>query len=476
MKFIKSNLIFFNISILAVVLLISSFFLPPIFLDLTESKIHSLSTHTVNTIKDLPEIVNIKVYISGNLPPEATPIKENIDQFLKNIQSLNPSKIRIKYFDPSSSPEIKDEAELIGIAPFNFSSVKNDKLEVSSSYMGLSISSGDKKEVLPYLGDVSNFEYYFLTTLARLSGKTLTKVSILPGKSTVLGQDQYLTQFIKSSFNLIPLSSWDFDISSSEVFILFDPATDLDTKTIGILEKLLNSKKSLIILADRFQTDGNTQSKKIDRPNFDYFLQNHGIKFIDKFIADSSSAIVNMSSGKNSYLVQYPYWLKIVPEKMLDSPILSQINSLVIPWVSPIEITDNSKILFSSSDGSWLTPDISVETLSKTKAIDQQSYPIASINIDTKFCFVADSDFIKDNFVISDKNNLIFFLNLIDYLSNDPSLLTIRSKQIFARPVEQLSENVKSILKYSFVASPVVVLLVIFFSINILRKKSHEEC
>jgi ABC-type uncharacterized transport system involved in gliding motility auxiliary subunit len=59
----------------------------------------------------------------------------------------------------------------------------------------------------------------------------------------------------------------------------------------------------------------------------------------------------------------------------------------------------------------------------------------------------ADADFVSDA-VLRDQSNLILFQNMTDWLSEDEGLISIRSKEVTARPLEEVDDSTRTLVKY----------------------------
>ena len=59
----------------------------------------------------------------------------------------------------------------------------------------------------------------------------------------------------------------------------------------------------------------------------------------------------------------------------------------------------------------------------------------------------------KDEF-LSNRGNLTFFANIVDYLADDAGLITIRSKNVATSPLDQVSDGTKQMLKYVNLIGP----------------------
>src|SRR4030043_1166083 len=153
-------------------------------IDLTRAKIHSLSPATVKITKNLNDLVNIKVFLTQDLPPAVRPVMSDLKTVLEEIARLNQSKIKVTYLDPNKDQGAATEARNYGIQALQFSSVKSDKFEVQTGYFGLALVYGEKSEVLPVASDVGNLEYFLMSAIKRLSSDKIPAVALADENSS----------------------------------------------------------------------------------------------------------------------------------------------------------------------------------------------------------------------------------------------------------------------------------------------------
>jgi len=75
----------------------------------------------------------------------------------------------------------------------------------------------------------------------------------------------------------------------------------------------------------------------------------------------------------------------------------------------------------------------------------------------TRIAVVGDGDFPRDQY--GNRENLTFFVNMVDYLVDDAGLITIRSKDLAAPPLEQVSDGTKKAVKYADLIFPPALVL-----------------
>jgi len=484
LKFTKINkklIISFNfIAILVLANLLVGFIsLPRI--DLTKNKIHTLSNSSRQIIKDLDDIVNITVYMTDNLPPQAQSSIDSLKNILTEIAHNNPSRIIVTYKNPNMDSDAKQEAVNIGIEPIQFSTMEQDSFQVSNAFLGLVVSYGQKQEVMPVASDVGNLEYFLLSSIKKLTSSSVSTIAIGAGHGQVdPAQIQNLGQYLSQIYtpSIVDTDQPDWQIPPNSLFILLSPQQDFVSEDIDKIKNHLSSGNGILVFFDQFQVDTSLTATKVDTPNFSQFLSDHGFSVVDSIIVDESSNITNFSTQSSQFVVQYPYWLSIRPENMNSSlPVLTNISSINLNWASPINLSASAKYLLKSSQRSFTTTDTNLSPLNKvdfnSQALSQSI--VAAINTDdNKIAIISDADFIKDDY-LNNQGSLLFVTNLVDYLNSDEVLLSIRNKSLLNYPLKVVDSTQKQIIRWSNILIIPVMLFVIFFVSKKLQSNSHKQ-
>ncbi|MBU1130074.1 GldG family protein [Patescibacteria group bacterium] len=470
------------ISIIVLNLIITAF--PQLKLDLTKNKIHTLSPSTKKIIKQLDDIVNIKVYLTQQLPPEVEPLSHSLKTILKEFSGLNNSNFIVKYIDPGKNDDIKTEALRAGIQPLQFSSVKGDKFEISNGFFGLTLSYADQKETLPVASDIGNIEYFLVSTIRKMATEKIPTLLVSSGHSEIDSTEtQILTKYLNQIYQLktVDLSDTEsqFDDSATTLLML-GPKEELNPEAIEKIVAWVEQKKGLILLMDKFNINTNLQSFPIPNLGIEDLLNKNGIKLEDKLVLDESSSIANFQGPTGPFLTRYPYWIKIRPENFnADIPVVSGLNSLLLYWASPLTLSDPAQSLFTSSQYSWLADenaDLSPTEQEKAPDSEFKTNTLAAINSqDVKLAVIGDTDFIKDQFVINNQSNLSLLMNLVDYFSSDESLLSIRSKTLDPAPIIPLKDELKQLVKWGNMAISPIILLIVFFIFSFIRRRRNQR-
>lgn len=450
--------------------------LPKVKLDVTQDQIFSLSKTTAETVRNLDDIVNIKVYATRDLPAQVKPVADNLKTILDEVARINPRRLRVNYYDPSKSPEIKAEAEDAGIQPLQFNVLKSDKFEISNGYLGLVMIYGDKREVLPIAGDVGNLEYFLISGIKKLTGKEQMMVAISENQGAGQSRYQIFRNFIGRMYQ-----TEEVDIGGSaplsdkiKVWLVLGNEVSLNDGSKQRLREWMEKGKGFLVLDDRYKVSEMMEAREIPETGMAEVLKPAGITVEPKLILDESSSIASFQTSGGNFLTQYLFWPQILAENIDHSlPPLSSISSISLAWVSPLKLEGGARAMFKTSKNS--IEEAQINSLSplnhKTPEGEKQQYVAGAINMEQKrVAVVGDADWLNDQILPNNQQNLVTALNLIDFLGADESLIKIRSKTIKNYPIGSVPEEVKAAIRAANLAAPVVILAVIGLTVYFKRR------
>ncbi len=482
MKKIKNNLTAINLMVLIVIINVILALLPLPKIDLTNDKVHSLSASSKEVIRNLDDIVKVKVYESKELPAEVKQVADSLNSITKEFARLNKSKFLVEFIDPSESNELKAEAVSEGIQTLQFSTVKNEKLEVSNGYLGMTISFGDKKEVLPVAGDVGNVEYFIVSSIKKLTATELPKIVLIDGTMTNKeSRINIFEQYLSSGYRVVNLEVGSTAKIEDDVktVVLVGVNQELKKELVDSIGEFVRKGGALVYLDSPIKVSDNLEASTI-RTGLEGLLSENGIEIKNALVLDSSSAIASFRNNNESYLTQYPYWITVLSENVnRDTAMTSNISSPMLPWTSPIETGEGVKAIVLSSNKA-----ISMDNLANIRPDSKANmqgkefgqYNLAVLKTDgAKIGVIASNYLLDDQFLSNNQENLALALNMVDYLSNDETLLSIRSKSISSNPLRPIDDWVKQVVKWVNLGLPIVILLTIGLVVRIWRIKKNRK-
>jgi gliding-associated putative ABC transporter substrate-binding component GldG len=458
--------------------------------DLTAGGLYSISPATKRIVKNLPDVVNVKVYFSKNLPSQFIPVRQQLVDILSDYHSYS-SNFKVEYIDPKDG----QEAEAVGIPKLQFNDYSQDKLEVVAGYMGLVINYHDQSEVMPVVQDTANFEYDLSSRLKKLTSP-LPAIGFVTGHGSaeLSGQMPRANQELAKTYNLRSINLNSPIPDDIKILVLAAPKENLAEGELKKIDEFLMEGNSAIFLVDGVNVDAQ-MSASANKINVLDFLAKYGIKVNNNLVLDASAGVVSFSQGIVSFTLPYPYWPRLVNQNFdQNNPLVAGLEGVVLPWASSIDI-DQSKI-DPSAKISYLAKS-SQQALVKDKDWDLQpnrpfslskgarQYNLAvSVSGQIKSSYgeqttdngrifvVGDGDFMQDNFSGGSGVNLVFLQNIFDGAGLDSDLAGIRSKRLTSRSLNDMPQSAKDGWRYLNVFGVTVVVLVFGLLRYWLRKKT----
>lgn len=458
--------------------------------DLTAGGLYSVSPATKRIVKNLPDVVNVKVYFSKNLPSQFMPVRQQLMDILSDYHGYS-ANFKVEYLDPKDG----QEAEAAGIPKLQFNDYRQDKLEVVAGYMGLVINYHDQSEVMPVVQDTANFEYDLSSRLKKLTSP-MPAIGFVSGygSAELTGQMQGANQELSKTYDLRSLNLNNKIPDDIKTLVLAAPKANLAEGELKKIDEFLMKGNSVIFLVDgvNVSPDMRASANKI---NLLDWLAKYGIRINNNLVVDASAGVVSFSQGIVSFALPYPYWPRLVNKNFdQNNPLVAGLEGVVLPFVSSIDV-DQSKIdpsakisyLAKSSqqalteDKDWnLQPNrqfnltknskqynLAVSVSGKIKsAYDDQTTDNGRIFV------VGDGDFMQDDYLGGNGVNLVFLQNIFDGAGLDSDLAGIRSKRLASRSLNDLPQSAKDGWRYLNVFGVTVVVLIFGLLRYWLRKKT----
>lgn len=457
-------------------------------IDLTERKEYTISEATKNLLDELDDLINITAYFSKDLPPYHSAIRTQVQDILSEYQAYSNNNLKIQYIDPGKDDELKMKLARMGIPEVPLGEIKRDKQVISMGYMGIALQYGDKGEVIPFVPNISNLEYDLSSAILKVR-ETTDRVVMWIGEQLSNNQDPnaytLLHEELNKNFVVRPMPPDKVtEISPRTNIVVVDGSLNLPSRTLYAIDQYLMRNGNVIFLTDGIQIDQQQglSATKADQ-SIHPLLEHYGITIADSLVVDRRHAQAMFSSGYVRFRLPYPLWPMIGTKGFnLDVPSVSQLESLVLPWTSPLTthpekspaltVTDLAK----TSEVAWLMNapfdlnpqqnwDVTKDDLvQSTLAIEcrgslssffedkpvpelplepGQSFSapqdeLEQINLadNARFLVIASTRFVNNQFLSMYGENLIFFQNVIDSMALGDHLIGIRSRIVTNRPLD----------------------------------------
>jgi len=466
---------------LAGLLLILLFFLNLIFyrhfirVDLTEDKIYTLSKSSKKVMKNLDDLINVKVYFSKKLPTDLLILRQEVKDLLEEYKTYAHGNLKVEFIDPKDDPQVESQVLRLGIPTVQMNILEKDKLEVVKGYLGMAFFYEDRVEVIPVVESTENLEYEITSRILKVRRGKTENVGILVSKD----RDNYevLKSELEKQYKVKTYYPGD-EIPDTLKVLILTTLKDLDSLDFFRLDQYLMKGGKVIFLVDAVEIDENLRTNLVPQDKFK-ILENYGVKVNNDLVLDRYNEVAPFSQGMIRFFVPYPYWVKVQRRGFnSEHPIVQRLESLVLPWTSSIEVTldsastVNAVVLAKSSPYSWIQKgffNLSPQAIPRPSKEGTEERPLVVLlsgvfksyyqdgnipegverdnfipeSVETQILVVGNSRFVEDIYTQFFPENLVFLMNVVDYMSLSEDLIAIRSKGVTDRPLKELSEKSK---------------------------------
>jgi ABC-2 type transport system permease protein len=463
-------------------------------LDLTRDDLYTLSAGTRSLLGDLDDLVQVKLYASGELPPEVQLQLRDVRDLLADMRRASNGNLLVTDVDPSRDEELSTEAAELGIYPVEFNVLRDDNFEVRQGYYGLAVVYADESEVTPIIQRTDDLEFrvassiYRMTTTERpgvafvegFGAKTPTQV---PGLRESLGERYELR-----SIDIAGDSASAVSTDSTEVLVVAGATQPLDSAALGRIEEFTDGGGAALLLMEPIILNPQSPMPIPARSGLESLVADRGISLVGGLVVDlASNERVSLGrQGLFSVIAPYPLWPIVQPSG--DHAVTNGLNSLTLGWGAALEVdsgaVDVTPLWQTSQNGAIhpmtapILPDqdwIFGEEELGTRVVAAAVMPQESDDRG-RMIVVGDVSFTEANYMQSNPGNLLFLANAIDWLAQDEALITIRSKNRTPPGLVFESDASRNLLKWgNLVGVPVLFVLVGFLRVSGRRRRAEQR-
>jgi gliding-associated putative ABC transporter substrate-binding component GldG len=461
-------------------------------IDLSEGNIYSISESTKAVLRDLDDVVNIKVYFSEKLPPYLTTLTREIRDMIDEYRAYAGADLIVDFEDPAADPETEQRVRALGIPPVQLNIIEKDKAEVMNAYLGIAILFEDRKEVIPVVQGAAHLEYELTSAILKVTSEEPKTVGILTGDRSLSG-DPYeaVRRAMQRQYNVTTVSVSGGEMVPPEVntLVVTRPLGLGDWEVFAIDQFLMRGGRLLFLVDGTTIPDEGPLVAVPARTGVDSLLAHYGLRVNSDLVFDRQCGNATFSTGFFRYTVPYMLWPMVTRTGFSDdSPVTNQLERVVLPWVSSIDFAKDPdtfgeiEVLARSSEQSWtenerldLNPQRDFRPTTAlgprnlavliggsftsylsglpAPSAGDTSAPWTGERLDTspetRIMVIGSSRFVQSDYLSQYPENGTFFLNAVDWLTLGESLIGIRSRVVTARPLDEISEGAKSSVRFA---------------------------
>ncbi len=484
----KKSILTYLLLIIGVIILVNiladRFFLR---LDFTGDKRYTLSKATRDILGSINETVTVTAYFSEELPADFARLRRDFKEELIEYSTRSKGKVMFEFINPNKDDASQQKAMQEGINPVLINVREKDQVKQQKAYLGAVVHYGDKKEVIPLIQPGAAMEYSLSTSIKKMSVENKPKIAFLEGhKENSLNSMIQVMQSLSVLYDVEPVNLNDTAAKPEKykTLVIVDPKDTIPAQQLRRLDDFLAMGKNIYIAMNRVNGNLQTSSGTVVNTGLEQWLEKKGIRVNPNFIIDQNCGkiTVNQQQGYMTFQssMNFPYLPNIT--KFASTPATRGLTSVVLPFASSIDFfAVNKEVSFtalaSTSEKSGTeNPPL---TFNISRNWQQQDFPLSNLtvcgelsgkivgNASSRLIVTSDGDFPVNGEGQQARqippDNVNFMVNAIDWLSDDTGLIDLRTKEVTSRPLDQMDDGKKLLLKYFNFLIPI--LLIIGFGI-----------
>lgn len=464
-------------------------------LDFTEDKRYTLSDATRQTLEELEDVVTITAYFTADLPPQLLSTRQDFQDLLIEYETISGGNVVFEFINPNESEATETEAQQKGIRPVIVNVTESDQVKQLRAYMGAVLQLGEQTDIIPMVQPGASMEFGLTTSIKKISVTDKPRVGVIQGhgEPTLQGISQ-LAQQLSVLYDLEPVTLTDTTQipPSFRALLWINPTDTIQQWEFAQLDNYLRANGRILLSNS---TLGGELNQGVLQANPDIginsWLRNKGIQLGNQFIIDAQSASITVQQQQGPFImntqVQFPYFPII--QNFADHPASSGLESLVLPLAGPIHIEADSSITitglaFSSENTGLVNAPVYVD-INKEWTLDDfrdDPHPVA-VAMEGSIAGATNARMVVINngsFVVNGEgqqaqavnvDNVNFASNAVDWLADDTGLIALRTRGITNRPLRQLDDGERNLLKYGNMLGPILLILIYAF----IRKQRYTR-
>ncbi|MEC7947404.1 MAG: GldG family protein [Myxococcota bacterium] len=460
--------------------------------DLTEDRLYSLDIASRTIMYRLDKPLVAKVYFTGGLQAPYNNHEQALVDKLEDFRAYSRGLMEIEVVDPTNVKELEEEARRFGIEPIQYRYRSSSVTEMKKVFMGVALVHGGRQEVLPAVTRVETLEYDLARAVRSLVTEEEPKVigwsvangepSLLEGKGP-LGtiRDRLAEDYVLKSIELGGEGGVDDEV---DALFVVGPQRPLSDRALYQLDQFLMRGGALAVFATNTKPDLRTLRPRNVYHGLEAILGHYGVKLNRDVVVDrAQNGVMRFPVRQGKYTVQMPVNYPLIPratELDRDSAVVKDLDNMLFPFVSSLQVADNlpseleTRVLAATSPTSGRIKGIRTIDPSAYKVVaggeERGSFPVLVSMNGSWPSYFADKDIPRADgarpddpagklrqsaptrLVVSGSadfvaNNIAFVLNLADWMLEDESLISIRSKSVQLAKLDPVESGQASMLK-----------------------------
>ncbi len=346
-------------------------------LDLTADKRYTLNDITRRTVKNLDDVVFVKVYLEGkDLPAGFRKLQQATREFLDNLRAYQPELIQYEFQDPFAGDITDKQREEIirnlaarGLDPINLEVKEEDRLIQKVVIPGAIVHYKGREFPVPLLDQrigmpplevihlsIVNLEYKFTNAIAKLTLKRKPRIAFITGHGELTGAPVADVKRTLSRYYEV----WEVNLprykvgklDNYDVAVVAKPTRRFSDLEKYKLDQFVMKGGRLLWLVDPLAASMDSLKNRAAFVTVDYplnirdLLFNFGVRLNLVLVQDLNSHVIpilsNVMGRPQQDFMPWPYFPVAIP--LSEHPIVKNINPVLFRFTSNITLVGDTAV------------------------------------------------------------------------------------------------------------------------------------
>lgn len=449
-------------------------------LDFTADKRYTLSNATRNILSGLEEPITVTGYFSDNLPPAVNKARTDFEEMLVEYANASGGNLVFDFVNPSETPEKEKEVQQAGIQPVGIQVRERNEAKQQRAYLGAKLQYKDKTEIIPVIQPGQSVEYDLSSLIKKMAAGSKPKIGLVQGHGeATLQAIPQAAQELTVLYDVVPATLSDSAlVSKYQTLAIIAPRDSFAPGDFAALDKFLASGKGILVALNQAET-ALPQSPMV-QPNatgLSAWLTQKGVTVGNNMVVDKQFGSMNLMVPQQfgsfgTVMAMQQVRLPYIPlvKKFAEHPITNGIEGVSFPFVSSLAAATGgtgqfTPLAFSSAKSGIVELPTQLENEVNEGLYITSGLALAGVvegnlsgNTPARMVVFGDADFCLNSDGTNpqaqpqeiDPNNVILFVNALDWLTDNSGLAELRTKGITGNPItaEGLTDAKKDFIRW----------------------------
>lgn len=336
--------------------------------DWTEGKIYTLSSASKQLVQDLPDRLNIKLFLSESFPEnKSSLIARYARDLLAEYEAHSKGKVvfEVIKIKPSGDEKNEKEARDFGVSKKALQVASDNRLAVEEIYLGVGLSYLDKKEAIPILTDVVGLEYRISSLIKQMAFKK-KKVAFYE-QDTAAAHDprrngspyegfrNYLGQ---TGYDVVTVDLKSEIPSDIDSLLILGPRQKFTERAKFLIDQFLMRGKGVALFVNGqtlatpqqggsmpMMGAGMPQIAQTNDVGLGDLMQFYGFSLQNDLVLDLQQYIGVVQKDGGLMGIKHPAFLLAGPLEEKKHPVLAGLKGMVLPFAGSVQLLPNAKEL-----------------------------------------------------------------------------------------------------------------------------------